>query len=320
MFKSLMTFFVGLSAVAAMAGTITVSSPTNGTFLGRTNTFRFTITGSFAQARVVVRVISETDPNRSFTFQQDFNPNVDRQIEGSIPINFSETTPEGLYRMEVRVTEPNNTYNQPNITGLTIDVVQPRFRDTTPISGAFVRGDVPIIVNLEERNLELWRVQVNSQDIPNNTGATSNINVLWSTGSIQTDGAQTISIRVEDKANNVSNRSINVTVDRRAPSTTVLSPTSTRFRPGATIPVLINFVDQFQNSILFQNVDVLVKDMSDRTLSRVARLGTNQNGSTLQWTGRIRSRGLPRQFKLVVSAVDRAGNPAATQTVIVNLR
>lgn len=310
-----------LGAFAA-AGTITVTSPTQGDFLGRTNSLRFNTTGSNTQVRVTVRVINIANPNTTFTFQQDFDPDVDRQVEnGNIALNFNESTPEGQYRIEVRATEPNNTYNQVNLSPVEIDVLEPKVRDLTPINGAFVRGDVPIRVILEERNVELWRVQVNSQDIPNNTGTTDQINVTWNTAGIIKDGQQNISIRIEDKANNVNTRNLAVTLDRRPPSTTVLSPTTTsRYRPNSTIPVLINFADQFANSILAQNVDVLIQSTTGQTLGRVARVSSTANGATLAWTGRIRTRGLPRTFRLVVTATDRAGNPAVNQQVEVRLR
>lgn len=315
---------VGLVCVLgamASAGTITVTSPVSGDFLGRTNQLRFTITGSRAQARVDVAVTSLSDPNFSINRFRRFDPDVDGQIEGSIDLNFNDTTPAGNYRIVVTVTEPSNPYNSVTITPVTIDVRTPKFRDFSPANGAFVRNDVPIRVVFDEPNIEEWRVQVNGQDIPNNTGTTDTLSVTWRTQDIINDGSQSISVNVEDRAGNTNNRTISVTLDRVAPSINILSPTNRTYRPGSRIPVAIDFVDQFQNAVPVTNIDVFITDMSGNILSRIPRRSSRFSGSTLQWTGRINNtRGLPRDFKILARAVDRAGNPATSQEVIVRLR
>lgn len=305
---------------AAFAGTLTVTSPTASDFLGRTNELKFILRQSVSQARVTARVTSIANPNFVIETFRRFDPNVDGEVSGSLNLNFNDTTPAGQYRIVVTVQEANNTYNTVTIDPITIDVTNPKFRDVSPVNGAFVRNDVPIRVNIEEPNIEEWRVQVNGQDIPNNTGTSNLVNVTWRTQDIVNDGSQSISVRVEDRAKNSNSRSVNVTLDRVAPSISILSPTTTPFRPGAAIPVAIDFVDQFQNAVTLQNVDVLIQSMTGQTLGRVPRRSSRQSGSTLQWTGRItNTRRLPNQFKIVVNCVDRAGNPATLQEVVVTL-
>lgn len=310
-----------IAACFAWAGNITVTSPTAGDFLGKSNKLKFNITGSRAQARVTARVTSIADPNFAIERFKRFDPNVDGEISGELDLNFNDTTPAGDYRIVVTVTETGNPYPTITINPVTIDVKSPKFRDISPVNNAFVRNDVPIRVLIDEPNIEEWRVQVNGQDIPNNTGTSQTVNVTWRSQDVQNDGMQTISVRVEDKAKNENTRTVSVTLDRVAPSINILSPSTTRYRPGAIIPVAIDFNDQFANAVTLASVDVVLQDMSGNFLGRVARRSARNSGNTLQWTGRIRdTRRFPSQFKLVVNCVDRAGNPASPQELIVNLR
>lgn len=319
MLKRLLILGTMLAAVAANAGTINVTSPNEGDYLGRSNQLSFTITGSNAQAKVKAVVTNNADSSISFSFQQDFTPNVDHEISGSLNLNFNDATPEGSYKIVVSVTEPGNPYNSKTINEVFIDVVNPKFRDVAPANGGFVRGNVNIRAELEESNIDEWRVQINGQDIPNNTGSTASVSVLWNTAGIIRDGQQSISIRVEDKASNTNTKSISVTVDRIPPTVDIASPTISPYRPRATIPVIINFNDQFPSALLLQNVDVLIKDLNNNTIGRVARKSVRQSGNSLQWSGLIKyNSNMPTRYKVVVTAIDRAGNPAITQEVIVN--
>ncbi|MBN8689739.1 MAG: hypothetical protein J0L72_02985 [Armatimonadetes bacterium] len=316
--------WIGVTTVlasGAWAGTIQITSPRTGDFLGRTNQLKFTTTNSFAQARVAATITNVANPLIRFTKQGDFDPNDENKITGNLDLNFDRSTPEGLYTIVVTVTEPGNSYPVTTISNVTIDVVEPKFLDSNPLSGTFVRGLVPIQLSLQENNIEEWRVQVNGTDIPNNTGNTSTVNVTWDTAAIERDGSQSINIKVDDKAKNSANKGINVTLDRVAPSIQILSPTSTAFRPGATIPVAVDILDQFSGSVTPLAVDVSMYTTGNVLIGRVARISARNSGNNLNWTGRIRNtRVLPRQFYLRVTAIDRAGNPATTQQVTVNLR
>lgn len=315
-------------SVAAFAQTVTVSAPQPNDFLGSSNTLSFAARNApLQQHRFRVRVVNIANPLINFEFRKTVNqPNQENNINDTVSLNFARSTPEGQYRIEFIVDSPN-VYNPGNattpviISPVTIDVVEPKFLDVNPINGAFVRGIVPVSLGLDEAFIKEWRVQVNGQDIPNNTGNSSSVNVNWDTAGIEQDGPQTLNIRVEDEASNTANRSISVTLDRVAPTINVLTPGGSSFRPGSNIPVSIDFVDQFGGSITPQSVDVLARRMDNTLLGRVARTSTRNNGATMNWTGRIRrSRNFPNQFKLVITAVDRAGNPATTQEVVVNLR
>jgi hypothetical protein len=300
-------------AVSALAGTLTVSSPTQGAYLGANNTLRFLARGASVEVTVTAVV---TGPGGSTTIQDKFTPNAQGEVSGSLPLNFSEGSPEGAYNIVVTATEPNNTYNQVNVD-VVVDVVRPKLLESSPRSGSYVRGLVPLFARVLETNPKDWRVRINGQDIPNNTGESNTIDVDWNTDLIPQDGPQNVAIRVRDLADNELNHSFTVTLDRVAPVSTIQFPRSdTRIRSGQMINVVIDVADASTSSVDVTGLDVIATTMDDQFLTRVARISFRPaGGNAMRWTGRIRYRRnlLPNQFKLVVTAVDRAGNVAVPQ-------
>lgn len=301
--------------------TFVVTSPADGDYLGRSNRMGFTVTGAEREVRVSVRATSLDTPDDVITFREaTFQPDADGRVTGNIDINFDEATPEGSYRLDITPREEGATFDPvPSIT-VNVDVRNPRFRNTNPLTGSFVRGVVPIRAELEEANIQEWRVQINGRDIPNNSGSTETLLVNWNTDTVRDDGSQSISIRVEDKAKNSASRTISVTLDRVAPSSTILTPgPNDQIRPNSNIAVAVEVVDQHGNSMHASGVDVVIRDGAGNYIGRVARRTVNVSGTRLTWSGRIqRDRRLPSTFQIEVSAVDRAGNRAVVQRV--NLR
>lgn len=201
-----------------------------------------------------------------------------------------------------------------------IDTEKPQFLEVNPLGDSFVRGIVSIRVKLKEPNLKEWRVQVNGTNIPNNSGTSTNFEVRWDTSGILKDGPQTITITAKDQANNETSKSISVTLDRIAPTSTILTPTgSGSVRQNTNIPVAIDIKDQFANSVDFTGIDVILQKMDGSFIQRVSRVSINAAAQTLHWSGRIRwTKTLPSQFKMIVNVTDRAGNVAVQQTVIVS--
>jgi hypothetical protein len=163
---------------------------------------------------------------------------------------------------------------------------------------------------------------VNNSDIPNNSGNTETINVVWDASSILTDGTQNIEFRVEDLAGNVTNRNVSVTLDRRAPVISILAPANgTTLFPRSSLAVVLSVQDQFANAIDRTGVDVTLVGMDNRFLARVSRRSIRTDGNRIVWTGRVQSKfRLPGQFKLVVTAVDKAGNAAVRQEVVLQVQ
>jgi hypothetical protein len=319
--KKSATILLGLLSATAWAGNITVTSPSPGDFLGTSNNVKILITGAVVQVTVDVTATLDSDPNVSVTVQRRFDPNASGEIDNSIPLNFSPSTPEGAYTLTVVATEPGNTYNNVPPIAINVDVKNPKFGNSNPLSGSYVRGVVPIVVDLDEPNVKEWRVRINNGDIPNNSGSTNLITVNWDSNTVVTDGPQTVNISVEDKAANKSNKDIGVTVDRINPSSTILAPTSsTVVRPGSTIAVVTEVSDQFQGSVHWTGIRVRLEDMSGNLLGLVPRRSVSSNGTKVTWTGRLRiTASIPDQFKIIVEAIDRAGNVAVVQEVTVTV-
>jgi len=320
--RATLTFLVALAALSAIAQTLTVTSPTDGAFVGSSNQVKFLIRNAVLE--VTVRVVATGPLGGSTQVEGRFSPNSQGNIDSNLSLTFSASNPEGAYTIVVTATEPGQTYT-PVTLSVTLDRTKPKFLQFNPTNNAFVRGPViPISVELDETNVKEWRVQVNSQDIPDNTGTTEEFTVNWDTSGIELDGPQSITIRVKDEADNESTQTINVTLDRVSPVLTIQYPQqNTILRKRSTISVVVDLTDLSTQSIDVTGIDVVVKSLDGvTTYLRVAREAVRNSGSsTLRWSGRIRWRWtLPTEYKIVATARDKAGNVAAIQEVTVRPR
>ncbi|BBO24740.1 MAG: hypothetical protein QY327_03410 [Fimbriimonadaceae bacterium] len=310
-----------LGTTLGYSQTLNVTSPTNGQFLGQTNQLKFTVTNINVEVTMRAEI---TGPGGTTVISERFTPNADGKIDNNLPLNFSQAAPEGAYTISVTATRnDNNSVFGTAIINVTVDVTKPKFLQFNPINNAFVKGIVPIRVEVSEPFFKDYRVQINGQDIPNNTGTTLTndaFQVNWDTAGILQDGPQTIAIRLRDEADNEVSRSINVTIDRVPPSVTIVHPRSNLiFRPRSNISVLVEITDVSTSSIDLTGVDVIARRLDGTYIARVARqtfLGGS--GNTMRWAGRLRwTLQLPKEFKIVVNVMDKAGNVAITQEVLV---
>jgi hypothetical protein len=312
--------FAGLSALAGAAfgqTTFTVTSPTQNKWLGSNNTLTFN--GTKAKVSVTVTAVI-TGPGGSSTVSTTVAPAVDGDFAGSLPINFSQTVAQGSYTIQVTATEPGQTYS-PVSLNVRVDTKTPKLLEFRPAQNSFVKGNVPISFRFLEENMKEWRVTVGGADIPNNTGTTeTSISLNWDSTSLENDGSQNIALTAKDQADNALNFSIPLTVDRKAPNTTIQFPRAdSPIRKNSDINVIIDVTDQFANAVDLTGVDVVIQNTSGVFLTRVPREAwTSSGGSNWRWQGRIRSKvKLPNTFKIVVSTVDKAGNNATRQEVTV---
>jgi hypothetical protein len=329
---------ISLLAACSFAGTISVNSPATGTaadptLVGANTSITFALTAMVNVAKINITVFRQSD-NTIFFQALDATrvtpSTTNHDGSGSYNLTFTEGTPEVVYRVEVRAVDLNGatTYNTDQNLFVKPDVTKPKFLSFNPVDGSFVKGIVPIRVKIKETNLQDWRVQIGGQDIPNNTGttvsATGEFVVNWDTTGILLDGPRTINVRVRDLASNEENININVQIDRVAPTVTIRAPVNnTTFSAGTTIVITVDIRDASSTSVNASGVDVVVKRMDGTFITRAARISFSAiDGSTVRWNGRIRwvSGQLPSQFKIVVTAVDRAGNVAPTpQSVTVRI-
>lgn len=313
----LMCLTMALMSAGAFAGTLTVTSPEDGAFVGSNTTISFRIAGGNVQVTVRAH-ISKVGGGASTTLETRVTPDESGNASGSLNWNPSDSFPEGDYDIEVTATEPGNTYNTVNLT-VTLDRIKPRFRDFSPLRNSFVRGVVTITADLDELNIKEWRVTVNDADLPNNTGDSASVSVVWDTSFIEEDGEQTIRIRVTDKAENSETLEIPVTLDRAAPVVRVEFPrTNSVVRPGTIMGIIIKIEDSSQESVDWMAVLVEVRRMDGTLIRRASRLRWTSGGNERErlWLGRAPVLFTdPDQFKITVNVVDKAGNVAVTQEV-----
>jgi len=328
--RFLLTVTASLMCVFATAGTITVTSPAKGTqaaptLVGSSTNISFSLTQMVNVAKINVKILRlDTNPPTVISDLRDVlrvTPSTtNKDGSGSYTLTFAEGAAEVPYRVEIRAEDLNNstTYNADQDLFVKPDLTKPKILSFTPAVNSFVKGTVPIRVRISEANLQDWRVQVNNQDIPNNSGTTvsgtGEFTVNWNTTGIVQDGQKSISIRIRDEAGNEENRTINVTLDRVAPTVTVRAPVNNSvYSAGTTILITVDIKDASSSSMNVTGIDVVARRTNNTFITRAARLSFQAiDATTVRWTGRIRwvPGQLPSTFKLVVTAVDRAGNVA----------
>lgn len=315
---------LALLPVFAAAGTITVTSPNEGDFLGASSSVDFRVEGAQRQVRVTATVTSKIDPNLTVRVEQRFTPDNEGKVTDAINLSFDESFVEGEYTVRVVADEPNNPgnpYNPVDPITVKVDVTKPRFGSMRPINNAYVRGNVIVEGTIQEPFLREWRVQVNGRDIPNNSGGTPGFFVTWTVPGTTVDGPQSVRIEATDEAGNTATKTMTVILDRVRPTISVLTPgNNASYRRSTSIPVAIDITDQWSDSLDVTGIDVLLQDTTGRVLGRVARVSFSRSGTKVAWNGRIRgSKSLPNTFRIVVRAWDKAGNAATQQAVTVRL-
>ncbi len=322
--RLILGFAIALMAVAANAQfTLQVTSPLEGAFLGFNNQVKFLVQNATEETTIKV---TSTGSGGSTVIEQKFTPNVDNKIDGSINLNFNESSPSGAYTITVEAFDSSFTAT-PVVRNVTVDVTRPKIFEFNPIANSAVKGPVvPINVKILEANLKEWRVKVDGNDIPNNTGTTVDSNnsfqVNWTVSGYPTDGSHTIEVSVKDQSDNVATQSISVRLDRLAPSVSIAFPRNDSvIRPNSDFTVLVDVNDPNGGLVDVTGLDVIIRKLDGTFLFRVPRVSFNSTGNgSYRWNGRVRTQTikLPSQFKVVVTCVDRAGNLANEQQVTVD--
>lgn len=315
---------IALMAVAANAQfTLQVTSPLEGAFLGFNNQVKFLVQNATEETTIK---ITSAGPGGNTVIEQRFTPNADNKIDGSIALNFNESSPSGAYVITVEAFDSTFTAT-PVVRNVTVDVTRPKIFEFNPVSNGAVKGPVvPINVKIQEDNLKEWRVKIDGNDIPNNTGTTldgnNSFQVNWSVSGYPTDGSHSISITVKDQSDNEATQTISVRLDRLPPTVNIGFPRSdSEVRPNSDFSVIADITDPNGGLIDVTGVDVIIKKMDGTVIFRVPRVSFSPTGSgSYRWNGRVRTRTvrLPAQFKIVVNCVDRAGNIANEQEVSID--
>ena len=310
-----------LTMAAHAQGILRVTSPANGAFVGNSTVINFTVEMATFEVTVTAQ-ITRTGGGASTTLQTRVTPDpTNHNATGTLTWNPSQSFPEGSYDITVSAMETGNTYTPVMLT-VTLDRIAPRLIEFSPINNSFINGPITITARIDEPNIDNWRVTVNDADLPDNTSSTSNVSVLWDPSNIEVDGPQTVKIIVKDLARNESTQTISVRLDRAPPNLVVNFPQqNTAIRPASIVTVLVDVVDSTGDSVDPLAIKVEIRNLSGVVLRRVSRLRyDNVNSTTARWVGRWRAILPPgnQNFKLVVSGVDRAGNVAVTQEVLLH--
>ena len=107
-------------AVGAIAGTLTVTAPLDGAFVGSSTNITFRIAGGVVE--VLVRaVITSKVTGATTTIETRVTPDENGNVpNGSMTWSPSQSFPEGEYTIFVTATEPGNTY-KPTTINVTLD-------------------------------------------------------------------------------------------------------------------------------------------------------------------------------------------------------
>jgi hypothetical protein len=316
--RPFLAFVATFLAALSFAGTLTVTSPTEGAFLGKTNTVTFNISGASVQVKVTAVATPVGGSGSPLTFTTNVTPSSEGTASGSISMNFGDSAPQTAYTLVVSASEPNNSYASTTLN-VTVDSTAPKFTELSPANGGFFRSILHIRGKVDEANLDTWKVRVNGQDIPNNTGSTDTISVDYDATGVETDGPQSVQITATDKAGNVTTKNISVTLDRIRPTVQIVYPTATtKLAVGALVTILVDISDASSSTVDKTGIDVIAKATDGSYITRATLVSLRAtNGTTQRWTGRIRYKKglLPSRFVISVSVVDRAGNSATLQEV-----
>lgn len=307
-----------LAALGVGQTTFNVTSPTNGDWLNGNKSLTFNGKGASVEVSISATV---TSPSGSSTVSTKVNPAVNGDFSGSLNLTFASNAPQGDYTIQVTATEPGKTYTPVNLA-VKVDTKLPKLLEYRPAQNSFVKGIVPIRFKLLEDNMKDWRITVGGSDIPNNTGTARDFSVDWNSGTLDNDGAQNIAMTAKDQADNILNFSIPVTLDRRAPVATIQFPnSSTPIRSRADVTVIVDIADQFANAVSVTGIDVIIQRTDGTFVTRVARQSfTDIGNNTWRFTGKLRWRsGFPSTYKVIATGLDKAGNVAVRQEVLVRV-
>lgn len=311
---------VGFMCSTIWGQTLSLTSPLHGDFVGRNTTFQLRATSITQQVRATITISKSPSGNPSTTLPEvRIDPDGQGNGSGSATWSPGVAFPEGLY--DVVITSTHAGSPLPPITlQLTLDTVKPEFVDFAPANNSFINANpVSISAVIQELNMDSWRVRVNDEDIPNNTGTGNTVLVVWDPSNIEEDGLQTIKITAKDLAGNEETKVVSVRLDRAAPELLVLFPRpNQRVIPNGRLGVSFDVFDSTATSVDIGAIVVELRTMSNVLIKRVARVSyTERNETTARWTGLVRVTLPPgvTEFKLFISAVDRAGNAATPQEV-----
>lgn len=328
---SMATFFT----VGAMYGVpvLTVTSPSDGDYVGQSAQIKYQVENATVQIKVKVTITQDGNPANQVVFEDTNVPGLENKVIGTINWNPGKNFPQDVYHLLVEAFEGNSTipFQVENLS-VNLDPFEPKILDLSPVNGSFFGGSLLITAKTDENPADVkeWKILVDNNLIPNGTqSGIDTIAVIWSPPGSEEEGEKTIKISVTDLADNKTERDIKVRFDKSNPVIKIKYPNSaTKVKANSLVTVLIDIVDNFFDnttgdfSVTVDGVSVMLTHLDGTPIKKVPRgsyKAKGGQGDTAEWIGRFKVKDLPKDFKIVVTAVDRAGNAADPQEVILKI-
>ncbi len=275
-----------------IAPVVTITSPANGAFV-----------------RGVVALnaaINDVNPD-VFEIQIDGTTlNPPGTVPGSTVAFSLDTTAlaEGAHTIKVLATDKAGNTNAAaaDAISVTVDNTPPVVVVASPTNGAFIAGPVTASGTVTETNLAKWEWLDNGVVFA--SGTTLPADAAWNPAS---DGTHVLKLVVADKAGNVSEATVTVTVDTASPVLTL-----------TVAPVVIVGSDRFVKGVVKVAGTIADANLQSWTLTDTGDAGFVQTGATANFVFDYDTAGKDGTHTFTLNATDKAANPAppATFTVI----
>jgi hypothetical protein len=173
---------------------------------------------------------------------------------------------------------------------VTTDPYAPLIRINKPDQGSYLRGTVTVTVFAREDNFERAELSINDTVVTLWTLPGEQA-FDWDTTAYQ-DGLYNVKLRVLDKAGNVAEKALTVTVDNTLPMAAIVAPASGSF---LRLPVLIRVTGSDTN------FDVMKVQID----SKLVKMWTSGGSEILEWDITQYSQGV---HSVTLTVFDKAGN------------
>lgn len=211
---------------------------------------------------------------------------------------------DGSYTIKLIVSDKADNLAEKTFN-VTVDNTLPTAIIDAPQEGAFLKGTVVIDITGEDVNFEKMELKINDALVKTWTAGGNRI-YLWNTEVDGIDGAHAITLTVYDKAGNIGEKTIKVTVDSTSPI--IEAPTWTPKEPSTDeqVNVTVKVIDPQLGSGI-QNVTLWYRNT---TMDEWQPIPMSLNDTSGNWTATIPAQSTETTIEFYIGAFDIAGNKA----------
>ena len=167
---------------------------------------------------------------------------IDNEDYVSIGLNksFTKRFDEGSHNISVKAVDKVGNYAVSNIT-IVVDLHSPLISITNPANNSYIKGD--FLVSWESSdNIALEKYEIYFDDIILDTLPPDEREYYFEYIS---DGSHKISVIAYDKAGNIREEKVFITVDTTPPSLSLISPANGTYTNSSTINLLFKYTDEY---------------------------------------------------------------------------